>query len=357
METLGESLLSVLHSPPLPSLFALADAQEEMRGAQCTDGLGASSRKHTSVRIEIGSTIPYVNAVKPSLRTLGRFLRQIVLAVVAALVIWSVVIMLFEEKFIFFPSAYPSGLYDEARTLSYLEDCFFTAEDGVRLHAWFARAESPRATLVMAHGNAGNVSHRLPIIRALRERGFNVLMFDYRGYGRSEGTPGEEGVYRDGRAAYDYAAAQSDVDSATIVLWGTSLGGAVAVDVAVHRQAAALILESTFSSAHDVARVAYPFLPTQFILRTKLNSDEKIGIASIPILFIHGNRDSIIPISLGRKLFAAANEPKQFYVVEGADHNDIFWVGGTAYLDRIQQFVDSFLPHPTSSGGSAATNR
>lgn len=252
--------------------------------------------------------------------------------------------MIFEEQFIFFPSVYPSGNYEDARQERNLEDCWFTAGDGVKLHGWFARADKPIATLVMAHGNAGNLSHRLPIIKALRDIGLNVFMFDYRGYGRSEGSPSEPGVYLDGHAAFDYVAGRQDADSSSIILFGTSLGGAVAVDVALDRPAAGLILESTFSSAKDVARVAYPFLPAQFLLRTKFNSDEKIRSIRVPSLFLHGDRDSIIPLALGRKLFEAANEPKKFSVISGADHNDIFWVGGRAYLEQIRAFALGLQP-------------
>lgn len=270
-----------------------------------------------------------------------RFLRQLFIAALIAVFLWTVLLMLFEERFIFFPSTYPDGDYEDAAAVKNLEDCWFTAEDGVKLHGWFARADTPIATLVMAHGNAGNLSHRLPMITALRDVGFHVFMFDYRGYGRSEGSPNEEGVYRDGRAAFDYVAARNDVDSASIILLGTSLGGAVAVDVATHRKTAGLVLESTFSSAKDVARVAYPFLPAQFIMRSEFDSEEKIRTIRIPTLFIHGDQDSIIPISLGRKLFNAANEPKQFHTILGADHNDIFWVGGKEYLDVIRSFAPS----------------
>jgi fermentation-respiration switch protein FrsA (DUF1100 family) len=276
-----------------------------------------------------------------------RFFVQLAIAVVAAILIWTVILMLFEEQFIYFPSKYPEGMYHEAERLRFLEDCWFTAEDGVKLHAWFAKSDSALATLVMAHGNAGNLSHRLPVIRALRDAGFNVLMFDYRGYGRSDGRPNEVGIYRDGRAAFDYAVRRADVDSTRVIVWGTSLGGAVAVDVALQRPIAGLILESTFPSARDVARVAYPFLPAQFFLRTKLDSFSKIPRLSVPILFMHGSEDSIIPLSLGRKLYEAASQPKEFYLIPGADHNDTFWVGGKEYLERVRRFAQSVVQADT----------
>ncbi len=164
-------------------------------------------------------------------------------------------------------------------------------EDKIKLHGWYAPCDSASATLVIAHGNAGNISHRFEIIQALQQTGFNVLMFDYRGYGRSEGSPDEEGIYKDGRAVFDYARSLPHVDSQRIVLWGTSLGGAVAVDVATQRPAAGLILESTFTSAKDMAAIHYPFLPMRYLLRTKMNSIDKISKLHIPLLFIHGARD------------------------------------------------------------------
>lgn len=269
-----------------------------------------------------------------------RFLRRALVAAATAILIWTALLMIFEEHLIFFPSAYPSGYYDEAGHVANLEECWLMTEDSVKLHGWFARAGNPIAVLVMSHGNAGNISHRLPIIMALRDAGFHVFMFDYRGYGRSEGSPDELGVYRDGRAAFDFVVQRNDVHPVPIILYGTSLGGAVAVDVALHRPAAGLILESTFSSARDVARVAYPFLPVQFVLRTKFSSIEKIRAIRIPSLFLHGDHDGIIPMTLGRKLFEAANEPKTFYEVPGADHNDIFTVGGRSYLDTIKDFAE-----------------
>ena len=265
--------------------------------------------------------------------------RRLVIAGLAAILIWTVIAMLLEEKFIYFPTKYPNGIYEDARFIPRLQDCWITTEDGVKIHGWFAPADSAIATLVMAHGNAGNISHRIEVIRRLQNIGFNVLMFDYRGYGKSEGSPGESGIYKDGRAAFDFAGTLLGVDRNKIILWGTSLGGAVAVDVATQRQPLALILESTFSSAKEVARVAYPFLPVHLVLRTELNSIGKISQIHVPTLFIHGNRDSIIPFGLGRKLYEAANMPKEFYVIQGSDHNDTYFVGGNEYLKRVRQFA------------------
>lgn len=268
------------------------------------------------------------------------------IAVAAALIFWTVALMLFEDKFIYFPEKYPNGAYEQARSIPNLRDCWVATEDGVRLHAWFAPAESARATLLISHGNGGNISYRYLLMRSLVRQKFNVLMYDYRGYGRSEGTPSEEGIYKDGRAFFDYASTQPEVDPKKIILWGTSLGGAVATDVAVHRKAAGLILESTFTSGSDVARVLYPFLPVAPLMQSKFNTIDKIKTLHLPVLVMHGDLDEILPIGLGRKLYASANDPKEFYEITGARHNDTFFVGGDEYFNRVGLFTSKILPPP-----------
>jgi uncharacterized protein len=272
-----------------------------------------------------------------------RLLRSLLIAAAAALFLWTIVLMIFEEKFVYFPQKYPQGAYDQAQSIPNLRECWITTDDSVKIHAWFAPAESAKATFVMSHGNAGNLSHRYLVLRSLQRHGYNVLMYDYRGYGRSEGTPSEDGIYRDGRAAYDYALSLPEVNKAKLFLWGTSLGGAVVIDVAQSRPATGLVLESTFTSARDVACIAYPFLPVQFVMRTQLNSIEKIRDIRIPVLVIHGTRDSIILVGMGRKLFEAASGPKEFYEIPQADHNDTFFVGGEEYFSRIDRFVASTI--------------
>jgi fermentation-respiration switch protein FrsA (DUF1100 family) len=269
----------------------------------------------------------------------SRFLLQILIAAIVAIIFWTILAMIFEEKFIFFPEKYPSGLYNESSRIPNLVDCWVIAEDGIKIHGWFAPNDSAIATLVIAHGNAGNLSHRIDIIRALQKVGFNVMMFDYRGYGRSEGAPSENGIYKDGRAAFDYVCKLPKVDTDRIILWGTSLGGAVAIDVAIHRKAAGLILEATFTSAKDFAAVHYSFLPIRYLLKSEFNSIDKIPGIHIPLLMIHGTQDGIVPIRLGKELFAAANEPKEFYEIANADHNDTYFIGGVRYFGRVRDFV------------------
>lgn len=277
------------------------------------------------------------------LKKLINLFRSLFIAVVVAIIFWSIITMIFENRFIFFPDKYPVGFYNTSSRIPNLIDCWIVTEDSIKIHGWFAPTDSAIATLVIAHGNAGNISHRIDIIYTLQKIGFNVMMFDYRGYGRSEGSPDEEGIYKDGRAAFDYALKLPEVNPQRVIFWGTSLGGAVAVDVAMHRKVCALILESTFTSAKDMAKIHYPFLPTRFIMRSEFNSKDKLPKIKVPLLMIHGKEDEIVPIVLGKELFAAANEPKEFYEINKAGHNDTYLIGGKEYFIRIRNFIDKLF--------------
>lgn len=272
---------------------------------------------------------------------LRSWLRSIIIATLVAVLFWTVMIMMFEERFIFFPTVYPEGSYATEQGVLNPEEHTFKTPDGVTLHGWFLKAEPAVGTILFFHGNAGNLSQRGEILRRLRSAGFSVFIFDYRGYGKSEGSPTEAGVYLDGLAAAGYLSSLPGVDSSRILYYGSSLGGAVAVDVATHRQPAGLILVSTFSSARDVAREAYPFLPIYLVLRSRFDSESKIRTLHCPILAFHGSDDTIIPIDLGRKLFEAAPRPKEFHEVHGAGHNDLFSVSGQEFLDRIRAFAET----------------
>jgi len=277
------------------------------------------------------------------IRRILKFIRSLVIAAFVAIAVWTLALMAFEEQFIYFPSVYPEGLYNALDPSVGVIDCWFTTADSVKLHGWYVRAPDPIGTLLLSHGNAGNISHRLDLMRQLHRSGFNVFMYDYRGYGRSEGFPTEEGIYLDGRAAYDYAATLPGVDSLRIILFGTSLGGAVSVDVATDRSPGGLILEATFSSGKELGQELYPFLPIKLFMKSEFNSVEKIRSITVPILVIHGSDDSIVPLKLARRLFDAANEPKEFYEIAGADHNDTYMVGRAEYFNKISGFARRLL--------------
>jgi fermentation-respiration switch protein FrsA (DUF1100 family) len=240
-----------------------------------------------------------------------------------------------DEFFALFPSRFPAGNWRPAE--SAFEDCWFTAEDGVRLHAWYLPHRDSRAALLHIHGNAGNLSHRAGIASLLHQRcGASVMIFDYRGYGRSEGTPTILGLLRDARAARAHLADHERVEEKKVVLLGESLGGAIAVDLAATDGARGLILESTFSSLRDVAGVHYPELLVSVLVADKLNSAARIADYHGPLLQVHGDADQTIPLESGRRLFAAASEPKSLHVLPRHDHNDPL---PEAYYQALERFL------------------
>ncbi len=195
---------------------------------------------------------------------------RVLRAVLIAYLLIVLLMALFEESLLFFPDKYPVGDWNPAG-LNF-EDAWFDAADGTRLHGWFVPHDNPRAVVLFAHGNAGNITGRDDILRSLHRMGVAVLAFDYRGYGRSEGSPNEAGILGDGRAARTWLAKRVGIPESDIVLMGESLGGAVAALLAAETPARGLVLENTFSSAPDVAAYHYPWLPVKQLMRTQLNS-------------------------------------------------------------------------------------
>jgi fermentation-respiration switch protein FrsA (DUF1100 family) len=250
-----------------------------------------------------------------------KVLRPLLVGLVAASLILLVVPMIFEESLIFFPMRYPEGEWQPLGLP--FEDARFQADDGVRLHGWYAACDEPRAVVLFCHGNAGNVTHRAETMRVLREvAGVSVLVFDYRGYGRSEGKPNEPGLLADARAARAWLAQRAGIPEPQIVVVGRSVGGAVAVDLAAREGARALILESTFTSVPEMAAYHYPWLPVGRLLRNRFDSLAKIVDYHGPLLQSHGDADTIVPYRFGQRLFEAASEPKKFITLPGGDHND-----------------------------------
>jgi fermentation-respiration switch protein FrsA (DUF1100 family) len=217
------------------------------------------------------------------------------------------------------------------------EDVYFKTADHKRLNGWFFSVPGAAQTLLFFHGNAGNISHRLEKIALLRELGLNVFIIDYRGYGRSEGTPSEIGFYRDAAAAYEYLIEERRLTESQVLLYGESIGGAVAVDLASRKEVRALITEETFSSVKDMLPRVLPWVPL-FLLKSKFDSVSKIKNVHCPKLIIQSLDDEIVPYAFGEKLFEAAGPPKQFLKIQGG-HNSAFLESKQAYLDGIGDFL------------------
>ncbi len=275
------------------------------------------------------------------------------LTIAAAVVAVTALMLVFERHLIYFPFR-TLELDPESLGLRY-EEARLVAEDGAALHAWLLPLDGAQRTILVCNGNAGNMSYRLDRAQEMQRRlGVSVLLFDYRGYGLSEGSPDEQGTYRDARAAYRYAVETHGVAPRDLVLFGESLGAAVAVQVALEKPAGALILESAFTSIPDMARAAYPFLPPVGpLIRTRYETILKVPKLGLPLLVLHGERDSIVPIAQGRRVFEGAPGPKRFFAIPGAGHNDTYLAGGDAYWEALGEFLDS-LPARGVDGGAGA---
>ncbi len=235
------------------------------------------------------------------------------------------------------PAPFPMG--DWRRAERVFEDCWFSSPDGLRLHGWYARRAQPRAVVLYLHGNAGNITYRGGIVAMLRERlRVSVLLFDYRGYGRSEGRPTLGGVVLDAHAARDYLARREGVEPSDIVLLGRSLGGGIAVQLAADDGARALVLESTFASLRQAVTAFYPAWAVNVLVADKLNSEARIGEYEGPLLMSHGDADRTIPYQQARHLFQQANEPKTFVRIAGGDHND---PQTAEYYRQFEKLIDN----------------
>lgn len=260
---------------------------------------------------------------------------KIVLTILLVALFFFILVRFLEKTSIFYPSK-TIELTPDRFKIPY-EDITLTTEDGVRINGWLILKSGAKCTLLFFHGNAGNISDRLMKLRSFYEMGVNTFIIDYRGYGRSQGVPTEEGVYKDGRAAFDFLKKRQDVGSLPIVVYGVSLGGAVAIDLAGHRPVEALIIDSSFSSAPAMARVVYPMLPPIF-MSVKFDSIRKIKTLTMPKLFMHSTEDNVVPFRIGQQLYEAATGPKEFVPLTGG-HNDAHVECKEKFLGAIEAFL------------------
>lgn len=232
----------------------------------------------------------------------------------------------------------PTFLYCPVREVLYtpdelgmdFEDVVFKSDDGLLLSGWYIPAENSRLTVLFCHGNGGNMTHRLDSINIFYKLGLNCFIFDYRGYGSSEGTPGEEGTYLDVKAAYEWLTKEKKISPDDIIIFGRSLGGSIAAQLAARVEARALIIESTFTSFVDIGRKFYPYMPVRWFSRFSYRTIDYVKDVRCPVMIIHSRNDDIVPFEFGLELYEAANEPKKFVEISGS-HNDGFLVSSEIY--------------------------
>lgn len=282
-------------------------------------------------------------------QSIGRMWLTISLAAIGGMVLFYFGARWFERSVVFHPERYREGAQWKLPRGG--EDVWFNAAGGERLHGWYVRAQgvedAARApTVIYFHGNGGNIGAIGWLGETLSRRGFNVLLFDYRGYGRSEGSVRDErAIYEDADAAYDYVVRERGARPGDVVLYGQSLGTTAAVDLAARRPCGALVLESGLSSASDMASLILPWVPV-WVHRYGQNhfeSAKKLERVSAPVFVAHGARDNTIPVEQGYKLYNSAREPRQLVIIESAGHNDLIARGGSEYLDALEGFIRSYV--------------
>ncbi|MDA0264356.1 MAG: alpha/beta hydrolase [Chloroflexi bacterium] len=259
---------------------------------------------------------------------------------VAFIVLWSQL----EKRFVFSPVA--ELLYTPNDAGLEYEDIRFQTSDGLTLHGWFIPGKDPVTevdrpfTWVWFHGNGGNLGYRVDeLALAHHQTGDDIFIFDYRGFGESDGKPSERGTYLDSRAALNHLKSRPGFDSRRMVYLGHSLGAAVAVELSLTQPPSALVLVSPFASVRDMAGLALPFPPAAWLLRNHYDNVARVRKINAPVLVLHGDQDDTVPLSQGRKLYEAANQPKQFQTLEGAGHNDTYEAASEQYCGAIESFL------------------
>ncbi len=259
---------------------------------------------------------------------------------IIALIIFSVFLVKYAEwRSIYFPTK--NVLYTPDKAGLPYEDAYFYTVDSKKLNGWFVGDKKKALTILFCHGNAGNIGDRLEKLLIFYNMGLNTFIFDYRGYGKSEGLPSEEGLYRDAEAAYNYLIKSRSISPKDIVIYGESIGGAVVIDLAGKETLKALITEGVFTSSQEMARSMF-FLFPGFLLSSRFDSISKIRDVTCPKLIIHSANDEIVPFYMGQKLFGAATPYKEFLEIRGS-HNEAFLDSKEKFSRGIKSFLEKAL--------------
>jgi uncharacterized protein len=267
-----------------------------------------------------------------------RMLFNLVIMVVGAYAALAMVIFFAQSRLIYYPEAGRDIVGTPGdRGLAY-ESVEISTADSENLHGWFVPAPEATATILFFHGNAGNISHRMEYLLMFHRLGYNTLIFDYRGYGQSSGSPSEAGTYLDAQAAWRYLTEEKGISPARIVLFGESLGGAVAAWLAAQEKPALLVLASAFTSIPDMAAKIYPFLPVRLLSRFEYNTMDNLRTVTCPVFVAHSPQDELVPFAQGRALYRAAPDPKQFLELQGG-HNDGFIFTRKDWVRALGEFI------------------
>lgn len=267
---------------------------------------------------------------------------SIFLIIVIAYGIFALLLYFMQSKFLYLPKR--EIYYTPAELELPFEDISIQTPDNETITGWYIPAENAEITVLFCHGQGGNIMHRLDTINIFNELGLNCLMFDYRGYGHSTGKPTEQGTYIDTQTAYDWLVNTKKQDPENIIIFGRSMGCAIAANLASRVKAKAVVLESGFTSFGDIGQKFYPYMPVKLFATFSYNTIEYIKKTDIPVLIIHSKDDEIVPFEFGQKLYNAASEPKEFLEIFGR-HNDGFLMTGDRYRNGLENWIESMEYH------------
>ncbi len=273
----------------------------------------------------------------PPRKTLKRFMLSFLTIAFGVYFGLLLLMFIFQSKMVYFPRkelvCTPADLRLE------FEDLMLTVPGGQKINAWYVPSKNPAGTVIFSHGNGGNMCYSLDVVENLSKMNYNVVLFDYRGYGRSEGSPSEKATYEDAQTVYDWLLKEKKISEDSIIAMGRSLGGAIAANLAKDNKPRALILESTFTSTKDVGADAYPFLPVRMLCRYNYSTLEYVGKIKCPLLVIHSPDDEVIPYKHGKQIFNSAGEPKEFLEIRGT-HNEGFDDSKEIYVAGLKKFLE-----------------
>ena len=248
-----------------------------------------------------------------------------------------ILLFIMQSKLVYFPLKEIACTPTDIR-LEY-EDITLNTPDGLKLNAWYIPSKSPTGTVIFCHGNGGNICYTLDVVETMNKMNLNVLVFDYRGYGKSEGSPTENGTYTDAETAYQWLIKDKKIPENSIIIMGRSLGAAIAANLAKNHNPRLLILESGFSSTPDVAAKQYPIFPVRLLCRYKYKTAEYVKDVKCPLLIVHSPEDEIIPYPNAKRIFNSANEPKEFLEIRGS-HNEGYSDSGDIYTNGLRNFLE-----------------
>jgi fermentation-respiration switch protein FrsA (DUF1100 family) len=269
----------------------------------------------------------------------GTLINVLIISVIGYLLIL-IILYLRQASLLYYPT---KEIFQTPKDIGLdFEELNLKTSDGVNISAWYIPAKDERGAILMCNGNAGNISYRIDLIHIFNSLNLSILIFDYRGYGRSEGSPTEKGTYLDAEAVWDYLINIRHYPATKIILYGQSLGGAIAAEMALRHKPAALIIESGFKSVPELGAKFFPFIPVKLISRFHYSTIEKINKIDCPKLIIHSTDDEIVPYSHGVALFEKARGPKEFLKIKG-DHNEGFLISGKIYTDGLDRFISEYL--------------